>query len=55
MTTTKKPKWVEALEEAEACLKGCGDNMDADKAHALTVRARAWMDISRLYRDSVGA
>jgi hypothetical protein len=51
---TTKPKWVEALEEAEKCLRdsaACG-RTDIDLSHTLNAQAQSWMDVARLYRDS---
>ena len=50
MTTTNKPKWVEALESAEEVLQTATDKTPEEQ-HALNLLAQSWTAISWAYRD----
>lgn len=51
MTTTNKPEWVKALDEAQTALRHAAEQDTPEWIDCKTRLAYAWMDVSRLLKD----
>lgn len=51
MPETKKPAWVEALDEAKTALCLASEARTPEETDSKTRLAYAWMDIAKLQKD----